>query len=377
MSKQCSQEEILRRHQGGKVAIQPLVEIKTIDDLRVFYTPGVAQVCHCIEKNPQAAREYTAIAKTVCIATNGSAVLGLGNIGPLAGLPVMEGKSLILHKMAGISCVPILLESDNAVKIIDTLAEISKSFGAIMIEDIKAPLCFEVEKGLQDRLSIPVFHDDQHGTAIVVLAALIKSLKLLKKDKMQVRIAVNGAGAAGMAICKTLLKYGFKHIVLCDTKGAIYSGRKEGMNPYKEEIAGLTNEDRQQGGLADIIKGKDIFIGVSAAGQVTGEMVRSMNPDPIVLALANPTPEIYPEEALAAGAAIASDGRTVNNCLVFPGLMLGALRSCAREVTFAMKIKAAETIAGLAPAKDILPDFMDLSVHQKVADAVTQAAKAA
>lgn len=376
MSKQPSQEEILRRHQGGKVAIQPLVKINTVDDLRVFYTPGVAQVCHCIEKDPQKARDYTAIAKTVCIATNGSAVLGLGNIGPLAGLPVMEGKSLILYKMAGISCVPILLESDNAIKIIDTLAEISKSFGAIMIEDIKAPLCFEVEKGLQDRLSIPVFHDDQHGTAIVVLAALIKSLRLLKKDKVQVRIAVNGAGAAGMAICKTLLKYGFKHVVLCDTKGAIYSGRKEGMNPYKGEIAKLTNQDQQKGGLADVIKGRDIFIGVSAAGQVTGEMVRSMNSDPIVLALANPTPEIYPEEALAAGAAIASDGRTVNNCLVFPGLMLGALRSCAREVTFAMKIKAAETIASLAKGKDILPDFMDLSIHQKVADAVTQAAKA-
>ncbi|MFP4473691.1 MAG: NADP-dependent malic enzyme [Candidatus Omnitrophota bacterium] len=375
MNTPVSKEEIFKRHEGGKVAIRPLVDMSTVEDLRIFYTPGVAEVCRKIVDQPESVREYTALGRTVCIATNGSAVLGLGDIGARAGLPVMEGKSLILHNMAGVSCVPLLIESAEAETIIETLVNVAPSFGAIMIEDIKAPLCFEVEKGLQERLSIPVFHDDQHGTAIVALAGLIRALKMTGRSAGEVKVVINGAGAGGLAVCRTLLEYGFEDIILCDSRGAIYEGRTDGMNPYKEEIARKTNRERMEGNLSSLLKGRDIFIGLSMAGLVTQDMVRSMNADPIVFALANPEPEIWPDEALAAGAVVASDGRTINNCLAFPGLMKGALNSGARAITSDMRLATARAIADLAPDDELVPDFMDSAVHQKVIAAVEAAAR--
>jgi malate dehydrogenase (oxaloacetate-decarboxylating) len=238
---------VMEIHEGGKIAVTPRVKIETLSDLRMIYTPGVAQACNYILENPEAARKYTSIGNTVCIATNGSAVLGLGNIGVLAGMPVMEGKSVILNKMAGVSCIPILIDSSDADRIVDTLEAISKTFGVIMIEDIGAPLCFEVEEKLQERVPIPVFHDDQHGTATVILAALIKTLKVTGKKKEKVRIVINGAGAAGIATCKMLLEYGFQNIVVCDRKGALYRGRKENMNSYKKAVATVTNEGCERG----------------------------------------------------------------------------------------------------------------------------------
>ena len=368
------EDEVLHIHQGGKIAVTPTVKIDTLNELRMVYTPGVAQACNYIIENPEKARKYTSIGNTVCIATNGSAVLGLGNIGVLAGMPVMEGKSVILNKMAGVSCVPILIESDNADRIVDTLEAISKTFSVIMIEDIKAPLCFEVEEKLQERVPIPVFHDDQHGTATVILASLIKALNLANKQKGKVRIVINGAGAAGMAVCKMLLEYGFKHIIICDSKGAIYKGRRGNMNIYKKAIAELTNKDKEKGSLKEVIKRKDIFIGVSAPNLVSQDMVRNMDKNPIVLALANPVPEIWPKDAMEAGAAIALDGRTVNNCLAFPGIIRGTLDACASKITYPMKFKAAETLAALAGKHEVTPNFMNPGVHKKVAAAVRRAA---
>lgn len=369
------EDEILNVHRGGKIEITPRVRIDSIADLRKVYTPGVAQVCNYIVKKPEAVREYTSIGNTVCIATNGSAVLGLGNIGVAAAMPVMEGKSVILYKMGGVSCQPILIDSDNADRIVDVLAGISKTFGAIMLEDIGAPLCFEVEKRLQERLDIPVFHDDQHGTATVILAGLIKALVITGKNKGNVKIIINGAGAAGIATTKLLLRYGFKHLILCDRSGAIYQGRPGDMNPYKKEIAEITNKKKEKGSLQDVIKNKDIFIGLSGPQLVSKEMIMSMNKKAIVFALANPIPEIWPEDALNAGAAVALDGRIINNALAFPGIIRGALDSGACAVSDEMKIEAARTLASLAPKKGITPDFMDKIVHEKVAQAVIAAAK--
>ena len=368
------ESDVLSVHRDGKIKIVPNVELRTIDDLRMIYTPGVAIVCEEIKKSFSLARKYTATGNTVCIATNGSAVLGLGDIGVLAAMPVMEGKSVILSKMANVNCMPILLDQTNADKIVDALCTIAKTFALIMIEDIKAPLCFEVERKLQEKVSIPVFHDDQHGTATVILAALLKALQLSTKEKSAVKIVINGAGAAGIATAKMLLEYGFKNIVVCDRSGAIYQARAENMNVEKKAIAEQTNQADEKGELANIIKGKDIFIGLSSRDLVSEEMVHSMNKEPIILALANPVPEIWPERALKAGAAIALDGRTVNNCLVFPGLIRGTLDAMALEINYAMKFKAAETVASLAQTKEIVPDFMDLAVHRKVAAAVKEAA---
>ncbi len=368
-------DEVLRLHEGGKVAVRPTVKMDSLDELRMIYTPGVAQVCNYLVNNPDKARKYTSIGNTVCIATNGSAVLGLGNIGVIPGMPVMEGKSVILHKMGGVSCVPLLIESHDARQIIDTLEAVARTFSVIMIEDITAPLCFEVENGLQDRVDIPVFHDDQHGTAIVILAALIKSLKKVDKKKEKVKVVINGAGAAGIAAARLLLKYGFKDIIICDRKGAIYKGRKENMNEYKKAAAEITNPGREKGSLSEVLKGKDVFVGVSSPGLVTGDMVAAMNKNPVVLALANPVPEIWPKDAEAAGAAVALDGRTVNNCLAFPGLIRGTLDACARRITDKMKIAAAEAIASLAGKRDVVPNFMNLLIHKKIAEAVKRAAK--
>ena len=367
-------DEVMHIHRAGKIAITPTVKVDTLSDLRMIYTPGVAQVCNYIIGHPEAARDYTSIGNSVCIATNGSAVLGLGNIGVLAGMPVMEGKSVILNKMAGVSCIPLLIDSDNADRIVDTLEAISKTFSVIMIEDIKAPLCFEVEEKLQERVNIPVFHDDQHGTATVILAALLKALQLVDKQKEKVKIVISGAGAAGMATGRMLLEYGFRHITICDREGAIYRGRPGHMNTYKNSIAEITNKTGEKGPLKEVMKGKDVFIGVSSADLVSKDMVRSMNNASIIFALANPLPEIHLGAALEAGAAVALDGRTVNNSLVFPGIIRGTLNARASRITYPMKFSAAETLASLAGKHEIVPNFMNPGVHKKIADAVEQAA---
>ncbi|MEW5894177.1 MAG: malic enzyme-like NAD(P)-binding protein [Candidatus Omnitrophota bacterium] len=368
------EDEVLMLHRGGKIAVTPTVSVETLSDLRMIYTPGVAQVCNHIVKDPSMANDYTSIGNTVCIATNGSAVLGLGDIGVLPAMPVMEGKSLILKKMGGVNCVPLLIDSEQADDIVNTLYHLSKTFSVIMIEDIKAPLCFEVEERLQKMVRIPVFHDDQHGTATVILGALIKALRLAKRNKQDVRIVINGAGAAAIASCKMLLYYGFKDIVMSDRAGAIYEGRKEGMNPYKKEISALTNKRKEKGTIADIIAGKDIFIGLSSPGLVTADMVKTMNKRPVIFALANPVPEIWPKDALEAGAAVAVDGRTINNALAFPGIIRGAIDARVPVINYAMKIRAAETLAALSGKHDVVPNFMNMTVHEKVAAAVRQAA---
>ncbi|MBW2557466.1 MAG: NADP-dependent malic enzyme [Deltaproteobacteria bacterium] len=368
------EDEVLHLHRGGKIAITPTVKVDTLSELRMIYTPGVAQVCNYIIEHPEEAREYTSICNSVCIATNGSAVLGLGDIGVLAGMPVMEGKSVILNRMAGVSCIPLLIESDNADRIVDTLEAVSKTFSVIMIEDIKAPLCFEVEERLQKRVDIPVFHDDQHGTATVILAALLKALQLVDKQKEKVKIVISGAGAAGAATGKMLMEYGFRHITICDRKGALYMGRPEHMNAYKNSIAELTNKPGEKGDLKEVMRGKDIFIGVSSSNLVSKDMVRSMNNAPIIFALANPLPEIHLVDALEAGAAIALDGRTINNCLVFPGIIRGTIDAGAPRITYPMKFSAAETLASLSGKHEIVPDFMNPGVHKKIAEAVEQAA---
>jgi len=368
------QDEVLNLHKGGKIEIKPRVKVETLNDLRMIYTPGVARVCNYIVAHPEAAKKYTCIGNMVCIATNGSAVLGLGNIGVLAAMPVMEGKSIILNKMANVSCMPLLIRSDDADTIVNTLSSVAETFSAIMIEDIKAPLCFEVEEKLQKKVKIPVFHDDQHGTATVILAALLRALKIARKRKENIKIVINGAGAAGIAATKLLLGYGFKHITICDRAGAIYKGRLGGMNEHKEEAAKVTNKSLEKGSLADVIKGKDVFIGLSSAGLVTKDMVKTMNKLPIVFALANPIPEIWPKNAQEAGAIVALDGRTINNALVFPGLIRGALNANACMITQDMKFSAAEMIASLAGKNDIVPNFMNPDVHEKVARAVAAAA---
>jgi malate dehydrogenase (oxaloacetate-decarboxylating) len=368
------EDEVLNIHRGGKIAVTPTVKMETISDLRLIYTPGVAQACSHIMENPETVLDYTSIGNSVCIATNGSAILGLGDIGVHAGMPVMEGKSVILHKMAGVSCIPILIDSDDGNRIVDTLEAISKTFSLIMIEDIKAPLCFQIEERLQDRLKKPVFHDDQHGTATVILATLIQTMRVLKKKKENVNIVISGAGAAGMTTCRMLLEYGFENIVICDSEGAIYETRTQRMNEYKISIAKITNKGREKGSLRDVIKHKDIFIGLSKSNIVSKNMVRSMNREPIVLALANPIPEIMPQAAREAGAVIALDGRTVNNCLAFPGLIRGALDARALKITYPMKFAAAETIASLAGKHEGVPNFMNLGIHRRIAEEVKQAA---
>jgi len=368
------QDEILQLHKGGKIEVVPRVRLDTIKDLRMVYTPGVAHVCTHILHHPESAREFTSIGNTVCIATNGSAVLGLGNIGVLAGMPVMEGKSVIVRQMAGINCVPLLIDSDEPATIVTVLQKLAKTFSLIMIEDIAAPVCFEVEDTLQSLVPIPVFHDDQHGTAIVVLASLLNILKHTKKKMQTVKIVINGAGAAGLATARLLLNYGFKHIVICDKAGALYAKREQDMNPYKKSIAEITNPEHVQGSLSEVIKNTDVFIGLSGPNVVTKEMVQSMNKKAVVLPLANPIPEIWPENALKAGACIALDGRTINNALAFPGIIRGALDARTKRITSVMKFKAAETIASFASRKQVVPDFMDLDLHRAVAAAVKKAA---
>ncbi len=368
-------DDILRLHVGGKTRMVSRLKLDTVERLRQVYTPGVAEVSRIIESDPERVYDYTSIGDTIAVITNGTAVLGLGDVGVRAAMPVMEGKSVILMEMVDIAAVPLLVETREADRLVETVAAIAPTFGAILLEDIAAPLCFEVEDRLKAMLDVPVFHDDQHGTAVVVLAALISALKITGKRAEDLRVVMNGAGAAGTAIARFLLSYGVADVVLCDRAGAVYRGRAEHMNPAKKKIAAETNRDNESGTLAEVMPGKDVFIGVSVAGAVTKEMVRSMAPEPIVFAMANPVPEIWPDEALEAGAAAAEDGRHVNNALGFPGIFRGALDARARDINEEMKTAASSALAALAPEGELVPDFMDRAVHRAVADAVAVAAR--
>ena len=368
-------DDILSLHRGGKTRMTSRMRLQTVEQLRMIYTPGVAQVSKLIEADPARLYEYTSVGDTVAVITNGTAVLGLGDVGVRAAMPVMEGKSVIFMEMVDIAAVPLLVDTRDAARFVDTVATIAPTFGAILLEDVAAPLCFEVEDALKARLDVPVFHDDQHGTAVVVLAALIRALTLTGKRAENLRVVMNGAGAAGTAVARFLLDYGVRDVVLCDRAGAVYRGRAEHMNPAKEALAAITNKDSERGTLAEVMRGKDCFIGVSVAGAVTREMVRSMAPDPIVFAMANPVPEIWPDEALEAGAAAAEDGRHINNALGFPGIFRGALDARARQINEEMKVAASSTLARLAPEGELVPNFMDRAVHRALADAVADAAR--
>ncbi|MFA5797804.1 MAG: malic enzyme-like NAD(P)-binding protein [Candidatus Woesearchaeota archaeon] len=374
--------ELHKKHKG-KIKIVSKVPVKTRDDLSIAYTPGVAEPCRAIAANKNDVYTYTSKGNVVGIVTDGSAVLGLGNIGPEASLPVMEGKAVLFKKFAGIDAFPIAINSQDVDEIVNAVRLTSIWLGGINLEDISAPRCFAIEKRLQEVLDIPVFHDDQHGTAIVVLAGLTNALKLAEKKLSDVKIVISGAGAAGDAIAKLLLHSGAKNIILVDRSGAIYAGRPEHMNPEKEEIARMTNPNLEKGTLSDVIKSADVFIGVSAPKLLTPDMVKSMNQKSIIFAMANPLPEIMPEDAKAAGAFIVASGRSdypnqINNVLVFPGVFKGALKIRAKIINIEMKIAAAYALAGLVkePTIDkIIPSPFDKGVAQTIARAVIKAAK--
>lgn len=376
--------DLHRRHQG-KLEIRSKVAVENERDLSLAYSPGVAAPCREIHADPSKVHDYTMKGNTVAVITDGTAVLGLGNIGPQAALPVMEGKALLFKEFAGVDAFPICLDTTDAEEIIRTVKLLEPGFGGVNLEDIAAPACFIVEQRLKQEMNIPVFHDDQHGTAIVTLAGLINSLKLVEKEIEDVKVVVNGAGAAGIAIVKLLAKFGFGHIVMCDTKGAIYNGRPNGMNPFKAEVAEMSNYQMEQGQLADVIVGADVFVGVSAEGALTESMVRSMNEDPVIFAMANPNPEILPHAAKSAGARVIGTGRSdfanqVNNVLAFPGLFRGALDVQASDINDAMKIAAVEAIAALIATHELHEDYVipkpfDPRVAQAVAEAVARAAE--
>lgn len=363
-------DETMEVHRGGLIDILSRYKIESLTDLRMVYTPGVAKSCLEIEKNPETAWDWTGIGNRVAIVTNGTAVLGLGDIGVVPSMPVMEGKSALFSEFAGISAVPILIDSKDPDVIVDTVCHIAASFGAIQLEDISAPACFEIEDKLRERLDIPVFHDDQHGTATVTLATLINGLKRVDKKPEDCRCLILGAGAAGYAIAQILLDFGIKDVVLYDSTGAIYQGRTRKMNKYKQRLADITNKENQQCNFEEAFVGKDIFIGVAKPNMVTQEMVASMNDKAIVLPLSNPIGEITVQDALAAGAAMAADGRRINNALAFPGLFRGALDAKASSITMAMQITAAKTLSALTPEGELLPDILNKDVHVAVAKAV-------
>lgn len=366
----------------GKLEINVTVPLKNKRDLSVQYTPGVAEPCKKIAKNKDLAYEYTWKGNTIAVITDGSAVLGLGDIGGLAGMPVMEGKCALFKKFGGINAVPICIDSRDSEEIIKIIKAIAPSFGGINLEDISAPRCFEIEKKLIEDLEIPVFHDDQHGTAIVCLAGLINALKVVGKKISDVKIFISGAGSAGIAMTKLFLKYGFRNITLQDSKGLIYAGR-EGLNSYKQEIAKVTNRGKIKGGVADGLKGADVFIGVSQPNIVTKEMVKSMAKDPIVFAMSNPNPEIDPKEAKKGGAKIVATGRSdypnqINNVLAFPGIFKGVLKARARKITDKMKIAAAQALAKMVKKPSvakIIPGVFEKGVSEVVARAVIALAK--
>ncbi len=375
-------EKALKMHEewNGKLETTAKAHVDTREDLAIAYTPGVAEPCKVIAEDPEAAYKYTIKANTVAVVSDGSAVLGLGNIGALAAMPVMEGKAVLFKEFGGVNAVPICLDTQDTEEIIRTVVNIAPAFGGINLEDISAPRCFEIETRLKELLNIPVFHDDQHGTAIVVLAGIINALKVTGKKKEDCRVVINGAGSAGIAIAKLLLTYGFSHIILCDSKGII-SRSADNLTPVKEEIAQVTNPEDLKGTLADALKGADIFVGVSAPGVVTEEMVASMNQDAILFALSNPVPEIMPDLAKAAGAKVVGTGRSdfpnqVNNVVAFPGIFKGALEGRASQITEEMKLAAAEAIAGLISDDELNEDnILPQPFDPRVADTVSQAVK--
>jgi malate dehydrogenase (oxaloacetate-decarboxylating) len=369
----------------GKLFTGSKMPVESMDDLAIAYTPGVAEPCREIVRNPDAVYEVTSKWNTVAVITDGSAVLGLGDIGPEASLPVMEGKSVLFKRFADIDSFPLALRTQDADTIVETAYLLATGLGGINLEDISAPRCFEIERKLQAKCDIPVFHDDQHGTAVITFAAFLNALKIADKKLPDLKIVLNGAGAAGTAICKFLTFAGAKNVILCDRSGAIYKGRGAGMNDSKEELAAATNPGRERGSLSDVLKGADVFIGVSAPGTVTGEMVKTMAKDSILFAMANPTPEIFPDAAKAAGAAVVGTGRSdfpnqVNNCLGFPGIFRGALDVRATCVNEEMKLAASYALAGLVSASElsvdyILPRALDPRVVPAVAKAVAEAAR--
>ncbi|MCR8961775.1 NAD-dependent malic enzyme [Brevibacillus halotolerans] len=375
--------ELHRVHQGKLEAVTK-VPVRDAHDLSLAYSPGVAEPCKEIFNDPSKVYEYTMKGNLVAVVSDGTAVLGLGNIGPEAAMPVMEGKAVLFKSFAGVDAFPICLNTTDKEKIIETVKLLEPTFGGVNLEDIAAPACFEIEERLKKETNIPIFHDDQHGTAIVTAAGLINALKLVNKKIEDIRVVANGAGAAGIAIIKLLLSMGVKEVIMCDTKGIVYEGRQFGMNPVKEEIALLTNRDKIEGELADAMVGADVFIGVSAAGAVTPEMVTSMNRDAIIFAMANPTPEIMPDEAKKAGAAVVGTGRSdfpnqVNNVLAFPGIFRGALDTRATQINEEMKVAAVHAIADLIEGDQLHADFVipapfDPRVAANVAAAVAKAA---
>ena len=375
-------EKALQMHEqwNGKLETTAKAHVNSREDLAIAYTPGVAEPCKVIAKDPEAAYKYTIKSNTVAVVSDGSAVLGLGNIGALAAMPVMEGKAVLFKEFGGVNAVPICLDTQDTEEIIRTVVNIAPAFGGINLEDISAPRCFEIETRLKELLDIPVFHDDQHGTAIVVLAGIINALKVTKKEKT-CRVVVNGAGSAGVAITKLLLNYGFKDITMCDINGII-SKDSENLNWMQKEMAKVTNLKNASGTLADALKGADIFVGVSAPGIVTKDMVASMNKDAILFAMANPVPEIMPDLAKAAGAKVVGTGRSdfpnqVNNVVAFPGIFKGALEGRASQITEEMKLAAAKAIAGLVPDEElsednILPQAFDPCVAETVSRAIKE-----
>ena len=376
----------LHKQWKGKIEVASKVSVKTREDLSLAYTPGVAEPCLEIQKDISKSYEYTNRWNSCLVVTDGTAVLGLGDIGPEAGMPVMEGKCVLFKEFGDVDAFPLCIKSKEVDDIVNTIYLISGSFGGVNLEDISAPRCFEIEKRLKEKCDIPIFHDDQHGTAVITVAGLTNALRLVGKNKEEIRLVINGAGAAAISITRLLLTAGIRNITLCDRTGAIYEGREAGMNPVKEEIARVTNPECLSGGLADVVKGADAFIGVSAPGILTTDMVKTMAKDAIIFACANPTPEIFPDDARAGGARVIATGRSdfpnqINNVLAFPGIFRGAFDVRARDINDAMKLAAAKALAGLISDEELSEDYIipaafDPRVGLTVAAAVADAARA-
>ena len=387
MSEKTVAERSLELHEKckGKLEIKSRVPVKTNEDLSLAYTPGVAAPCLEIQKDVSKSYVYTNRWNTCLVVTDGTAVLGLGDIGPEAGMPVMEGKCVLFKEFGNVDAFPLCVKSKDVDEIVNTIYLISGSCGGVNLEDISAPRCFEIEKKLKEKCDIPIFHDDQHGTAVITLAGLTNALRLVGKKKEDVKVAVNGAGAAAISITKLLIAAGIKNVTLCDRTGAIYEGREKGMNPIKEEMAKITNREKIHGSLEDIVKGADVFIGVSAPGSLTTDMVKTMAKDAIIFACANPTPEIYPDDAKAGGARVIATGRSdfpnqINNVLAFPGIFRGAFDVRAKDINDEMKMAAAEALANLISEDELSEDYIipaafDPRVGKAVAEAVAEAAR--
>ena len=378
-------QESLRRHAQwkGKIEITVKVPVGTKEDLSLAYTPGVAQPCLEIQKDVNKSYDLTLRHNLCLVVTDGTAVLGLGDIGPEAGMPVMEGKCVLFKAFGGVDAFPLCIKSKDVDEIVNTIYLISGSFGGVNLEDIAAPRCFEIERKLKEKCDIPIFHDDQHGTAVVTLAGLLNAIKLVGKKKENVRIVINGAGAAAISITKLLLSCGFPNVILCDRRGAIYEGRTDGMNWIKDEMAKITNKEKKHGSLAEVLVGADVFIGVSAPGTLTVDMVKTMNKDSIVFACANPVPEIFPEDAKKGGAAVVATGRSdfpnqINNVLAFPGIFRGTFDVRASDINDEMKIAASYALASLISDKELNPDYIiPAAFDKRVADAVAAAVREA